>query len=140
PTSVPGVDLEVYELQRESPQAVLVVFALHVVGSSSIGIGDQTSTQEELDANLGTVGGGPGAVSGVSIVDLTGLKQYLPYMSDPTVDSTCLCSQNQFNSADSGDVDYFAAVVAAPPAGVTTVSFQTGLGTIGNLPLSGSGR
>ncbi|MDQ2726741.1 MAG: hypothetical protein M3Y91_02495, partial [Actinomycetota bacterium] len=50
PTSVPGVDPEVYELQRESPQAVLVVFALHVVGSSSIGIGDQTSTQEELDA------------------------------------------------------------------------------------------
>lgn len=131
PTSVSGVTLQMYLAKRIAPNAVLVVFAL--VAPTGI-------SQEGIYASLSANGGGVDAtVSGVALLDPTGLKEYLPYMGDPSNDRTCVCS-NLFNSSaglTSGNTPtYFAAVLAAPPESVQTVSFVTGLGTIPNVTLS----
>ncbi|MBO0767092.1 MAG: hypothetical protein J2O48_00260 [Solirubrobacterales bacterium] len=80
------------------------------------------------------------SVSGVSIVDPAGLKQYKTFMSKPSEDSTCLCSDTGspffVNSSPAAGTYMLAALVAAPPSNVKTVSVVTGLGSFANVPLT----
>jgi hypothetical protein len=138
PASINGVTLELYLAKRVQPGAVLVVFALKFGPSAST----SGSTADAMTEGLSADSGSPSSidnpsVSGVSLFDPTGLKEYQTFMSNPAVDLTCLCSQIQPGVPYSApSTSYFAALVAAPPASVTSVSFVTGLGTIADVPLS----
>ena len=132
PTTVSGVTLQFYVARRLDPNAVLVVFAVVAPNGT-----DRANVVLALSA---TGGGTQASVSGVSILDPVGLKQYLPYMANPNQDGTCVCSDT-FDS-DIGQTSgptpvYLAAVLAAPPPTVSEVSFVTGLGTIPNVTLIG---
>lgn len=136
PTSVPGATLALYVAKRTGANAVLLVFAVNITPSTADN-GDLTgNVQSGLDANANS--GDFTAASGVSLFDPTGLKQYLTYMSNPQDNKTCLCTalNGVFNNGGPG-TRYMAALVAAPPASVTSASFVTPLGTIANVPISG---
>jgi len=138
PTSIPGITLQLYLAKRQNPGAVLVVFALEVdaTGVTSLGVspgpirGGLSATADESNTDA--------SVSGVALLDPAGLKKYETFMADPRNDISCLCSlvEPGFSNINPG-TRYFAALVAAPPPSVTSVSFVTGLGTIGNVTLSG---
>jgi len=135
PTTIPGVDLRLYVVRRLSANAAVVVFSLYTKpGASNI---NPIAAMNGVSSNGFAAQGA--SVSDASLVDLNGLKQYLTYMSDPTKDSTCVCSYLPNSDATfvPGKAAYFAAVTAAPPPGVTTVSFVIGLGTVAGVPLSG---
>lgn len=138
PTTVPGVTLELYLAERVSRNAVLVVFALNVP-SGGISVGLETQMNQALSGLGNDINGDRNAwdaVSGVSLFDPVGLKQYQTYMADPTDDDTCLCTTALTGYNFQPGSNYFAALVAAPPANVKSVSFVTGLGTIGDVTLS----
>jgi hypothetical protein len=115
---------------------VLAVYGLYV--STQIGVGSQTTVDQDM-----SFGGLPGgdtqsAMSNVSLVDPVGLKQYLTYTAQPSAPNMCVCSLAPDISAyNRGALSYYAAVTSAPPPSVTSVSFVTGIGTIGNVSLSG---
>jgi hypothetical protein len=136
PTTFPGVTLQVYLAKRISTNAALVVFTLRLEGSAP-SIGLEGSLAQSLDANHGS--GGPGgnidAVSAVSLFDPVGLKEYQPYMANPSDNATCLCSNMAGAPFDQDGTVYLAAMVAPPPAG-RTVSFVTGLRTVAGIPVS----
>jgi hypothetical protein len=126
-SSVPGLDLEVWTLERSGSQAMLVVFALHNPGSTPVNTGTKSAS---LSANATD-----SSVSGVSAVDGSGLKQYLTFMLNPGDDKSCVCSLIHFDDYDPGQRDYYAALLAAPPGGVKTLTVVTGLGSVPNVAL-----
>lgn len=135
PTTITGTTLQLYEAKRLSGDAVLVVFALVAPANA-----DRASVIGALSANGG---GSSASVSGVALLDTTGLKEYLPYMGNPSEDGTCVCSNSIDSDIGMGSnqstepvTTYYAAVLSAPPASVNTVSFVTGLGTIPDVTLS----
>jgi hypothetical protein len=137
-TSYPGVQLRLYALRRLGPEAALAVYGLYVEPGTGIGVGTQVSIEEAMSVGGLPPGGAQAALSNVSLVDPVGLKQYLTYQTRPGNPNTCVCSLfPSVSTLDSGTTSYFAAVTSAPPASVTSVSFVTGLGTIGNVSLSG---
>ncbi len=116
-----------------------MVFALEFGASASTSGSTAHAMTQGLSANASnTVSNGANAtVSGGSLFDPTGLKEYQTFMSNPAIEQTCLCSQIEPGVPSStGTTSYFAALVSAPPASVTSVSFVTGLGTIAGVPLS----
>jgi len=131
-SAISGLDLEVWLLQRSGSHAMLVVFALHNPGSERVPTG---ITAAALSANHNSAGS-TNTVSGVSAVDGSGLKQYLPFMVRPGDDQTCVCSDIQLNDYGPGERDYYAALLAAPPSDVRTLTVVTGLGSVPNVPLS----
>lgn len=143
PTSIPGMTLDLYLVKRARPGAVLVVFGLTLNTTAATAIhGNPSQVVQGLSQNYlsGTANAIAPAVSGVALLDPAGLKEYETFMGNPNYDSTCLCSQIDPGLAGlstSPGTYYYAAMVAAPPAGVTSVSFVTGLGTIASVPLSG---
>lgn len=134
-SSISGLDLEVWTLTRSGDRAMLLVIALHNPGTSTVRTGVETGNlsaarnSSDRDAVAKTV-------SGISAVDGTGLKQYLPYMTNPADDDTCLCSAFNRRDFSAGQRDHYAALLAAPPAGVKTVTVVTGLGSVANVPVS----
>lgn len=139
PTFVPGLTLQLFVVKRVSRSAVLVVFALGV--PAGIPVGTETQVDEALSDGGNTISAPDrsnawDAVSGVSLFDPLGLKQYQTYMADPANDDTCLCSIGLSGYNFMPGNNYFAALLAAPPAKVKSVSFVTGLGTIGDVTLS----
>lgn len=129
PTDVTGVTLQLYLAQRVQPNVVEVVFS--VTGASS---GDD---QNEVQADLSTnATDNVLATSNVALLDPVGLKEYQPFMADPTNDATCLCSDTDLWLGSSPAPVYFAALLAAPPPSVQTVSFESGLGSIPNVTLT----
>jgi len=145
PTSINGIALQLYLAKRQSTGAVLVVFALQMDASARSHLNSE-SVPLGLSANADPKFGGTltkASVSGVALLDPAGLKKYETYMSNSSDDATCLCSLVGPGTSGSGvagasaTTSYYAALVAAPPPSVTSVSFVTGLGTIGNVTLSG---
>lgn len=141
PTTIPGVTLQVYVAERAEPRAVLVVFALQVDASGASTVNaNGLALFQGLSANYlnGTSNSITPSVSGVAMFDPSGLKLYETYMADPSTDSSCLCSRidNTYAGNKPGTY-YFAALVAARRATVTSISFVTGLGTIPNVALGG---
>lgn len=138
PSSVPGVVLQLYVAQRVGTRAVLLVFALDVHGSEAHDSFGVFTYAMGLSVNSGSVGESCGscAVSAVSLLDPVGLKEYQPFMSNPANDQTCLCSAIGPAHLKSGEL-YFAALVAAPPSSVHSVTFLTKMGSIGNVHLGG---
>jgi hypothetical protein len=140
PTTFPGVTLQVYTAKRIGSNAVLVVFAFELTGQAP-SVTLEGGIAQSLDANYGVHPNGNGptgdvdAVSAVSLFDPVGLKEYLPYMADPSNDATCLCSNMNGAPFDQDGTVYLAAVVAAPPAG-RTVSFVTGVGTVTGITVN----
>lgn len=137
-TFVPGVTLQLYVAQRVGRDAVLVVFALDVPGE-----GINVDTETQMDEALSSAGSDTtgernpwDSVSGVSLFDPAGLKQYQTYMADPANDDTCLCTIGLSGYNFLPGSNYFAALLAAPPGSVKSVSFVTGLGTVGDVTLS----
>ncbi len=118
-SSIAGITLQLYVVQRAQPGAVLVVSALKV-DPSAASIGTETNVEEGLSFNLATAGAFGHTVSGVALLDPAGLKEYETFMADPAKDTTCLCSvlggQN-FDSEQQTVTNYEAALVAAPPCG-----------------------
>jgi hypothetical protein len=134
PSTIRGVTLQLYVAKRITANAILAVFALNI--QSSVENASLPGTLiRPLDANWGSNNSNVQSVSAVSLFDPTGLKEYLPYMANPKDDATCMCSNIASAFGDAG-VSYMAALLAAPPSSVTSVSFVTGLGTIANVPLS----
>jgi hypothetical protein len=135
PTSVPGVTLQLYVARRVGPQAVLVVFGLATTKPVVSGGEEDYDLSEGLSANPVEANI---SVSEVSLFDPAGLNEYETYMVNPDIDATCLCSAFDRGPGLPDDtVTYYAALVAAPPADVTSVSFVTGVGTISDVPLGG---
>lgn len=134
PTDVNGVTLQLYLAQRVQPNVVEVVFS--VTGASSSD--DQNEVQEYLSTNESNIVDSRGvlATSNVALLDPVGLKEYQPFMADPTNDATCLCSDTDLWLGNSPAPVYFAALLAAPPPSVQTVSFESGLGSIPNVTLT----
>lgn len=137
PSNFPGLQLRLYVARRLSADAALVVFGVYTEPGVNQNNIDTLSVMNSVSANGYTSQGA--AVSSASLVDPVGLKQYLVYMSNPSVDSTCVCSlmPNDQEVFTPGKVSYFAAVTAAPPPGVSSVTFSIGMGSIGPVPLSG---
>lgn len=137
PTSFAGLQLRLYVLHRLGPQAALVIYGFYTAPGTTIGVGDETEIQQAMSAT-GLSNSGETALSDVSLVDPVGLKQYLVYQAQPTNPATCVCSLfPNVSIFQPGTTTYFAAVTSAPPPGVSSVSFVTGLGTIGNVSMSG---
>lgn len=134
PSSVDGVTLQLYLARRQTPGAVAVVFALQV-NTTGQGISRVSSIQHSLSANTSNSNQ---TVSNVALLDPAGLKEYQTFMADPRQDATCLCRALPFGDGfnSSGEVFYYAALVAAPPSDVTSVSVVTGMGTFANVKLS----
>ncbi|HEY5316490.1 MAG TPA: hypothetical protein VIJ20_00815 [Solirubrobacteraceae bacterium] len=134
PTSIAGVTLQLYVVRRVPPGAVLVVFALQTsAAAASVGLEGSIAQAVSTNDDNST----ENTVSGVSLFDPAGLKEYETYMVNPSNDSTCLCTTLSGAPFDQAGTNYEAALVAAPPSGVTSVSFVTGLGTIANVALGG---
>ena len=135
PSSLGGMTLQLYVAQRADPGAALVVFALQLRSARNY---YWQTVSSALSANGSQEGSA--TVSGVSLLDTAGLKEYETFMAKPSDDATCLCSsvgESGVTNNPSSGVYYFAALVAAPPASVTSVSFVTGMGSIANVSLSG---
>ncbi len=132
-SSISGLDLEVWSLARSGDKAMLVVIALHNLGSSPVKTGTETGN---LSASRDPAKEVAKTVSGISAVDGSGLKQYLPYMVNPADDNTCLCSTFSTSDFTPDERNYYAALLAAPPAGVKSMTVVTGLGSVANVPLS----
>lgn len=134
PSSVEGVTLQLYLAKRQTPGAVAVVFALQI-NTTGQGISRVSSIQHSLSANTSNSNQ---TVSNVALLDAAGLKEYQTFMADPRQDATCLCTALPFGDGfnSTGEVFYYAALVAAPPSDVTSVSVVTGMGTFVNVKLS----
>lgn len=135
PTTIPGVTLGVYLAKRLNTNAVLAVFAVQIPAALAGSATLESSLAQGMDANYGRTSNVL-AVSGVSLFDPAALKEYLPFMANPSDDATCLCSNLASASFIHAGTVYLAALVAAPPAGVSSASFVTGVGTIPNVPLT----
>lgn len=138
PSSIAGVTLKLYLVKRQH-DAVLVVFALQV-DPSAASIGLESSIDQALSYNASsTFAANPiETVSNVGLVDPVGLKEYLPFMSDPKKDTTCLCSTlsgGPYDEEHRTVTNYLAAIVAAPPPSVKSVAFVSGMGSFANVPL-----
>jgi hypothetical protein len=134
PTDEAGLTLELFVAQRVDPRTVEVVFALHAASGWNFAQG--TSVERGLSANGGV---GTTAVSAVALFDPGSMKEYLTYMAKPSDDTTCLCSQvDVYSFNNPPETAYYAALIAAPPAGDNRVSFVTGLATIADVNLTGS--
>jgi hypothetical protein len=134
-SAISGLDLEVWSLTRSGDKAMLLVFAMHNPGTSPVKTGTATArlsaAKNSVEKNTGT-----NTVSGVSAVDGSALKQYLAYMVNPADDNTCLCSAVRFSDFTPDQREYFATLLASPPAGVKSVTVVTGLGSVANVPLA----
>lgn len=143
PSNIAGITLQLYLAKRQDPGAVLVVFALQISppGVTTLD-GSDLGVVEALSANYDTAPENrlQASVSEVGLLDPAGLKEYETFMADPSRDGTCLCSlidPGLNNGTINPGTYYFAAFVAAPPPSVTSVSFVSGLGSIGNAKVSG---
>ena len=150
PSSVGGMTLQLYLAKRQPPGAVLVVFALQIDQAGATALNGQNTLQDALSSGVaGDLGSENQAisnnihpsVSAVALLDPSGLKEYQTFMSNPSDDSTCLCSAldpiTGGTNTPAAGIHYLAALVSGPPTNVKSVSFVTGLGTIGNVTISG---
>ncbi len=128
-SSISGLDLEVWTLQRSGDRAMLLVFALHNPGSATLPTGVKA---EGLSAGNQR----SGSVTGVSAVDGSGLKQYLPFMINPADERTCLCSLIDVDDFKPDQRNFYAALLAAPPRNVKSLTVVTGIGSVPNVALS----
>jgi hypothetical protein len=139
-SSIPGVVLEVFTVQRQGDGSAVLVFGLRNTRSRSLGESETEDMLGPLSAMYAKTGLTTGyTVSRVSLV--AGTMQYLPYMENPEDDSTCLCSAIPVNTVSDanlgpGQAIQFAAVMAAPPREVGKVAVVTQLGSVPNVPLS----
>ena len=132
-----GVDLKVWEAQR-SAGAVTVIFSLDEVGSS-VGVSDETDLEEGLTTNEPGNTSFPDGTDNVSIFDPANLTDYETFcqVAGNGNLSNCLDSADDVFLNATGDSEYFAAVVAAPPASVQTATFVSGVGSVPDIPISG---
>lgn len=132
-TATSGLTFELYAVKR-SGGVVDVVFALYNAGQSGIGLADVT---KKLDESPGIT---QHVASAVALVDPKGLKEYLTFREDGD-EGACLCSET-WNAVGGGTLPagkrrYYAAVVAAPPAGVTEVTLKAGIADIDSVRIEG---
>jgi len=132
-SSISGLDLEVWSLIRSGDKAMLLIVALHNPGTSPVKTGIEIGS---LSASRDAAKEVAKTVSGISAVDGSGLKQYLPYMVNAADDNTCLCSAFSLSDFTPDQRDYYAALLASPPPGVKNLTIVTGLGSVANVPLS----
>lgn len=142
----PGITLRLYEAKRLSPAlvksiapviaphlGVLVIFSISAPSSDSYEA-VETSLTSGYSSQVESV-------SGVYLLDTASLKEYLPYMADPSDDSTCLCTSDydsftRINDNNPPAQVYMASVIAAPPVSVKTVSLVSQLATIPGVTLT----
>lgn len=128
-TSTKDLDFELYAAQR-SGKVVDIVFALRNTGQDTIGLGDPTT---ELDENPAITAH---FASAIALVDDKGLKEYKTFRENGD-EGACLCSET-WSAVGGGDLPagkrrYYAAVVAAPPADVSTVTLKAGITDINDV-------
>jgi hypothetical protein len=132
PTDAKDVTLELYALRRVGG-AVQVVFALRHTGDD-YSAGEVTYDMDEDPAIASH------DASRVAIVDPAGLKEYKTFLSNGQ-DGDCLCTLTWDAVGDagvsSGDRTYYLAEVAAPPAGVSTVTVRAGVAEIAGARIEG---
>jgi hypothetical protein len=137
-----GVNLEVWAAQR-SAGGVTVVYALDDVSGGDIstdGSGDVPVVTVLSDALASDNGNyADDGASNVGLFDATNLTEYQTFCqvaSDGTL-SDCLDSADDVSLEKDGARQYFAAVVAAPPASATSATVVTGVGSVPDVPISG---
>lgn len=133
PTDTPGVDFQLYALQR-ADTAVRVVFALRHSGPNY----DRAAVTRQLDEDPAIASH---SASEVALIDTRDRKEYKTFLENGA-DGACLCSVTWTAGGDSGgptvgDRDFYIAVVAAPPADVTTVTVRGGVGDVANARIGG---
>lgn len=138
-TTLPGLDLEAWSLQREG-DAVTVIVGLHNVGTKTIT--DQHINQPVIDFESALdVNGGKDPTAffnSAALLDTSSLEEYETYAQVRGGDvEDCLCSSVGDINLAPGARMYLAAVTAAPPAATTHVTLITGVGSFADLPLSG---
>jgi hypothetical protein len=144
-TIASGVKVEIWAAHR-SAGAVTIVFALDDASGGNIstdGDGnndtdDESNLEEALSSNPANHYGNDG-VSNVGLFDTNNLTEYKTFCKvarDGTV-SDCLDSADVVELQHNGARQYFAVVVAAPPASVRTATVVTGVGSVPDVPISG---
>jgi hypothetical protein len=140
-----GVSLQVWEAQR-SAGAVTVVFSLDDVSGGNIstnGEGNNNTNYEvDLEEALSSNPIGAGQTDGasnVSIFDSANLTDYETFcrVASNGVVSDCLDSSDVVDLQQNGASQFFAVVVAAPPASDTSGTVVTGVGSVPDVPISG---
>lgn len=129
PTETTDLTFELYVVKR-SGRVVDVVFALYNTGQSGIDLADPTKKLDESPAIP------EHAASAIALVDRKGLKEYRTFRENGE-EGPCLCSET-WNAVGNGTLPagkrrYYAAVVAAPPAGVTEVTLKAGIADIDSV-------
>lgn len=130
-TSISGLDLELWSLQREN-KVVNVVVALHNTGSSALSSYLQVTQSLDEEGSQAT-----NQLNNLGLLDTGALKEYKVFakVSDIGDVKDCLCSITDITSLKAGARSFYAAVVAAPPA--QKVTFVSGVGSISNVSISG---
>jgi hypothetical protein len=129
PSSVAGLQLEVFVLKRTGSRITLVG-ALDNTGTSAVGINDQLGEGRSIYD-----------VSGLSLVDGVKLKQYqaLRSSNDSAPGSGCLCGDTSDASANAiqpGARWFFAALFPAPAPDINTVAVYSPIGAIPSVPIT----
>ncbi len=126
PAEYDGFSLDVYALHPESDKSVFLVFGVRN-GSDE----DKTFQREMEDPAVD----GPVdyAISGISLFDAVNLKRHLVFLDEQ---GGCLCSVTATETVEAGSTLYLAAQFPAPPADVTSMTLQTPIGSVANIPLT----
>lgn len=126
PAEFDGFSLDVYALQRDSAESVSLVFGLR---NDS---GDDRTFQREMEDP--TVEGAVDyAISAVSLFDAVNLKRHLVFLDE---ENGCLCSRTDTVTVATGDTLYLAAQFPAPPADIESMTLQTPIGSVADVPLT----
>ena len=128
PAQYDGFSLDVYALHRESDRSVYVVFGLR--NDSEDDKGFQRELEDPaVDAPVEY------AISAVSLFDAVNLKRHLVFLDEQ---GGCLCSLTATVTVEAGSTLYLAAQFPAPPPDIESMTLQTPIGSVANIPLTGA--
>lgn len=130
PAEASGTHLDVFALERQGDSSLLLVLGLRNDGDAAYTIQRQFEDSTLKQQHEGTP---DYLASGITLFDAENLKRHLVYLDEA---GGCLCSVVGTKSVEPGQTAYAAALFPAPPEGVDTVTVQTPVGAIPDVPIS----
>jgi hypothetical protein len=131
PSSITGLQFEVYALRRTGSRLVTLVGALNNTGTAKVDLATELGEDKISGYN----------VSAISLVDSVSLKQYLTFRTgaDNATNNGCVCSSTidaLRNGIQPGARWFFSALFPAPPLDVSTVTVNSPVAVVPHVPIS----
>ncbi len=131
PSSIQGLQFEVYLLKRTGSRLVTLVGALNNTGTAKVNLTSELGEDRIAGFN----------VSALSLVDSVNLKQYLTFRTgeDSALNNGCVCSSTidvLRNGIQPGARWFFSALFPAPPPDVSTVTVNSPVAVVPNVSMT----